>query len=81
MEESNEHYEQTIQPPKVNAAGHGWRQHGPMLICTSCPFEHTFVPTDHNGNRLLLTHTFHGMDAQGQPILHRIAVKEPPIEK
>ena len=72
---SVEHHEQVIEPPKTNAQGHNWRQNGPFLKCQSCPFEHTFVPTDHNGNPLLVAHTFHGFDTNGEPILRRIQVK------
>lgn len=70
-----EHYEQEIKPAVANAKGHLWRQQGPMLVCKSCPFEHTFTPTDHNGHPLLLQHTFHGIDEKGEPILKAIAVK------
>jgi hypothetical protein len=66
-----EHHEQAIPLAQANAAGHSWRQHGPMLLCTSCPFEHSFTPTDHNGLSLLHEHTFHGMDEKGQPILKK----------
>ena len=67
-----EHYEQEIKPVPANALGHSWRQHGPFLVCHSCPFEHTFTPVDHNGNPLLLHHTYHGMDEKGRPILKKI---------
>lgn len=73
-DEQAEHYEQEIKPARANVLGHSWRQQGPYLVCRSCPFEHTFTPTDHNGHPLLLNHTYHGMDAKGEPILKRINV-------
>lgn len=70
-----EHYEQEIKPAKANALGHSWRAHGPFLVCHSCPFEHSFTPVGHDGESLLLSHTYHGMDEKGEPILKPIEVK------
>lgn len=50
--------------PKVGLVGHGWTQQGPMLICRTCPYEHSqFVPPN------LI---YKGLDAKGLPILEKM---------
>ena len=59
-----EHREQVIEPAKASIAGHNWQQFGPMLICRSCPFEHSqSIPPN------LI---YRGLDKQGYPILEKV---------
>lgn len=49
------------------AKGHLWQQRGSFVVCTSCPFEHSFaIPT----NKILK-----GTDEKGMPILGDIEIK------
>lgn len=46
--------------------GHIWQQRGSFVVCTSCPFEHSFsVPT----SKILK-----GTDEKGMPILESIQI-------
>lgn len=55
---------QLIPLTKPGIAGHGWRQRGPYLYCTSCPIEHAIgIGTEHH-----LT----GFDEAGNPILRKL---------
>lgn len=42
-----EHYEtplsEVVEALKPNMRGHGWRQRGTEVYCTTCPFEHGFT--------------------------------------
>lgn len=57
------HYEATL-PAKVGLSGHNWTQRGPMLICQSCPFEHS----QHIPPHLI----YKGLDREGLPILEPV---------
>ena len=63
-EESNA-YETDLNELRASAklTGHSWKQQGPLLICDSCPIQHsTFI-----GTKLYMT----GMDKEGNPVLEK----------
>lgn len=46
---------------KAKIKGHAWRQQGNAIVCTSCPFEHSFIVRP--GTFLV------GIDESGNPVL------------
>ncbi len=59
-----EHREVEINFPEVNLAGHQLIPKGPMLVCVSCPYEHSY----HLDPKLI----YKGLDKDGLPITERL---------
>jgi len=65
---SDEHIDidrSTLSPlTKPGIAGHGWRQRGPYLVCTSCPIQHSLG--------IGINRQLQGFDEAGNPILKKV---------
>ena len=50
--------------PQPQLTGHAWRQQGTMLICQSCPFEHTsYIAPDYQ---------LYGINDEGHPMIKKL---------
>ncbi len=59
-----EHREADITPKPVSLAGHLLVPQGPMLVCRSCPYEHSYsIPPNM---------VYKGNDKEGLPILEKV---------